>query len=416
MRSIQFRAHTAAIHLRNFLKHLYPTAPIKRISIVDAAVACNTKAELLQSTRDATWRLAPGKTVPCSNLKQLIASAGCGNIGALGRSLSEARFEAPELQIGRFHNCIAEPRSIRLVTNNSDLIGETSSVHDILDPDFSDAGHLTNRHNNVCRVVRSYHPIEDDVLFVFNSFTPSYGHYILTSLPLIVSFLDEIKQGRLKIVVPAGYPRWMRDHLREFGICEDHVLILRDSPYRFRSAIISNTLDARNTRAPHPDTLAGIVGRLRPVDTVRRPMNKLFVKRSGASDMSTRTILNEGEVIDAVEALGFHVLEPAMMSLREQAHAFHQADVVVSPHGSTLANLIFCRPGTKVLDLMPDDWVGVRGDAIRDVWGLRLCAVTGLDYSVLLCPSTIVTRHYSGNPTITCKVDIPDLIASIQDM
>ncbi len=402
------------MHLRNLLKHLHNTAPVRRLSLVETGAATHSKTQLLEATQDATFRLAPRVTVRCSNLKQVIASAGCRNMEALERSLSEAGFEAPELWVGRFRDCIAEPRPIRLVTNDSVLVSETSSIHDILDPDFSDSGHLTDRHRHPRRIVRSYRPIDEDVLFVFNSFTPSYGHFVLTSLPLIASFMDEIKQGRLKIVVPAGYPRWMRTYLLEFGLQKQHLLILPDSAYRFRSAVVSDCLDARNTRAPNPETLSSIIDRLRPVETDQLAKTKLFVKRSGAGDVSSRTILNENDVIDAVESLGFRIIEPSTMSLRDQAHAFHNADIIVSPHGSTLANLIFCRPGAKVLDLMPDDWVGVRGDAIRDVWGLRVCAMTGLDYSVLLCPSTIVATHYSGSPTIACNVDITDLIASIQ--
>jgi capsular polysaccharide biosynthesis protein len=413
-RSLRFRAQAANRHLRNSLKHLHKTAPVGRISLSEAGAACNSKAEFLQSMHDATLRLAPGTMVPCSSLRNLVASQGCANRAALEHSLSESHFETPEILVGRFRDCIAEPRTIRLITRDSNLIIETSSIHGLLDPDLVESDHLTMRRRKILQVARRHEWVDEDVLFAFNSFTPSYGHYVLTSLPLIFAFLDEIKQGLLKIIMPAGYPHWMRNHLLELGLDDNDFLILRDAAYRFRSAIASNILDARNTRAPNPGSLTWLSGVLGQLGTVQAPNTKLYVKRSGSSDVSSRTISNEAEVIEALELLGFRAIEPTRMSLREQVSAFHQATVVVSPHGSSLANLLFCQPGTKVLDLMPDGWVGARGNSIRDVWAARICALAQLDYSVLLCPSQTKSRHHTGNPTIAYNVVVSDLLGSLR--
>ncbi len=39
------------------------------------------------------------------------------------------------------------------------------------------------------------------------------------------------------------------------------------------------------------------------------------------------------------------------LSVREQARLFHDAEIVIAPHGAALANLVFCRPGTHILEL-----------------------------------------------------------------
>jgi hypothetical protein len=60
------------------------------------------------------------------------------------------------------------------------------------------------------------------------------------------------------------------------------------------------------------------------------------------------------------------------MSLQEQAAAFHGADWVVGIHGAALTNLVFCRPGTKVVELFGWNYVN---PCYRD-----LCSVVGLEH------------------------------------
>jgi capsular polysaccharide biosynthesis protein len=80
----------------------------------------------------------------------------------------------------------------------------------------------------------------------------------------------------------------------------------------------------------------------------------LFVGR-GKRD---RRPLVEGEKIWAgLQSLGFAQIEPEKMSVAEQARAFRSARVVVGAHGAALANLAFCRPGTRVIELFSPHYV-----------------------------------------------------------
>jgi capsular polysaccharide biosynthesis protein len=395
----------------SFSKRVYQTAPLDRKSIFDVGNLFDDKAEFLKSGSDAVWTLAAGTTIQADSARTIWAETGTRNEAALKRSLAEAEYRAPALLFGRFHSCLAEPSSIRLVTTANKLITETTAIADLLDPEYRDADHLIRRGDHIRRLRRTYRVVNQDVLFAINSFCASYGHFVLTTLPIVFSFLYEIRAGTLKVLIPDGTPKWMTSILLEIGLPEAALLCLPNQPYQFRSAIASNILDASNTRAPHPNSLhwaSGLQDRERECTPSE---HRIFVKRSLSGNLSSRTISNEEDVTRALKLVGFEVVEPATMSLHEQAEAFRGADVIVSPHGSTFANLIFCRPGTKVLDLMPDSWVGVRGDSLRDVWVARLCAARALHYSVLLCPSTNVRIHATGNPEIVCNVD-PSILSN----
>jgi hypothetical protein len=51
------------------------------------------------------------------------------------------------------------------------------------------------------------------------------------------------------------------------------------------------------------------------------------------------------------EVLGYKVIDPAEHDIQTVASIFHGADKVVSYHGGGLANIIFCRPGTSIIEL-----------------------------------------------------------------
>ena len=78
------------------------------------------------------------------------------------------------------------------------------------------------------------------------------------------------------------------------------------------------------------------------------PNRKIYISRKNAS---ARRILNESEIIEYLSGLGFEIIEAENLSFDDQVKLFSQAEVVVSPHGSGLSNIVFCNKKTKVIDL-----------------------------------------------------------------
>lgn len=78
--------------------------------------------------------------------------------------------------------------------------------------------------------------------------------------------------------------------------------------------------------------------------------NKLYLHR-GAS--TKRRLYHEEYLELKLRRRGFIVFDPANFPLSECIAMFAKADLVVAPHGAALTNLVFARPGTKVLELLP---------------------------------------------------------------
>ncbi len=75
---------------------------------------------------------------------------------------------------------------------------------------------------------------------------------------------------------------------------------------------------------------------------------KIYIARRKAS---IRRISNEVQLIQKLKAKGFKAVFLEDLSPFEQAYLFHEAEVIVGPHGSGFANLIFARPGCVLVEI-----------------------------------------------------------------
>lgn len=78
------------------------------------------------------------------------------------------------------------------------------------------------------------------------------------------------------------------------------------------------------------------------------PALRVFISRRRRGK---RTLTNDDAVFAALAPLGFHRYDLETMTVAEQIHLFFHAACVVGPHGAGLTNLVFCRPGTKVVEI-----------------------------------------------------------------
>jgi hypothetical protein len=99
----------------------------------------------------------------------------------------------------------------------------------------------------------------------------------------------------------------------------------------------------------------------------RRPTRRLYV---GRGDTHRRKLGNEAELVDTLSRHGFESVTMAGRTVAEQAALFAEAAVVVAPHGGALTNLVFCQPGTKVVELFPRGYTPVCFWTITDALGL----------------------------------------------
>ena len=81
--------------------------------------------------------------------------------------------------------------------------------------------------------------------------------------------------------------------------------------------------------------------------------DKIYIPRGEA----IRAPFNEAEVIDLLQHDGWTIIYPERFHLRDQIAIFAQARQVCAVHGAGLTNLLWCQPGTKVLELLSPNYM-----------------------------------------------------------
>lgn len=100
----------------------------------------------------------------------------------------------------------------------------------------------------------------------------------------------------------------------------------------------------------------------------------IYISRSNAN---TRKVLNETEVMDSLAEYGFVNVLLDSLTVADQALLLSLAKVVVAPHGAALSNLVFCNPGTKVIEFFSPNYVNVCFWALSNQLGLEYYYLLG---------------------------------------
>jgi capsular polysaccharide biosynthesis protein len=133
---------------------------------------------------------------------------------------------------------------------------------------------------------------------------------------------------------------------------------------------------------------------------------RLFLSRSS----SYRTLVNQSELEKCAISLGFEVIDTGKMTIIEQIQIFQNAEMVISPTGAALANIVWCPKGCQVIVLASD-----HPSHQLYLWKL-LANVSGSRVSTLLGPREgVMEGLYSVHDDFTISLDsFRDILMRLQ--
>ena len=120
---------------------------------------------------------------------------------------------------------------------------------------------------------------------------------------------------------------------------------------------------------------------------------KIYISRA---DARRRRLRNEREVEALLHQKGFKTVHPGRMGVREQMALFAGAREIVAVHGAELTNLVYCAPGTRVVELLPPTYPNPCFRELAGLCGLCYAALFGTGSHRLLKKGVDAHHVWSG--------------------
>ena len=198
--------------------------------------------------------------------------------------------------------------------------------------------------NTPCIVVDSPH------ILMANLVSMSYFHFMMDTIPRLWIF-DEWPQLRaLPILIRPMGDKFEQALADAIGVPRSQVVVIPPNVvarFVFRHLIFPSGLCDRMVGEKQLEYIRSkTVGPgFKPSD---RPWRRVFLSRN---DRPYRNIVNEAEVIAALQPYGFEVVVGANLSIPEQAKLFGETEMLVGVLGGGWTNTMFMAPGTVCLEL-----------------------------------------------------------------
>jgi hypothetical protein len=216
--------------------------------------------------------------------------------------------------------------------------------------------------------------LTDTVCAVLEPQASTFGHWLLEMVPRLALAKEHAARwgGKVRYLINHRGARHELETFAAIGIPLDQ--IERWAPnrcYRAERWIIPS-FTSKGALNISPASVNALRDCFLPQDIPRSPKRRLYLSRK--SD-PFRRVVNEPEVMRLLAECGFECVEPATLSVREQAVLFASAEAVVSVISSGLVNLVFMSPGAKVIEIFPESLF------LPIEWAL--CELCGIDYFYL---------------------------------
>ncbi|HET7735957.1 MAG TPA: glycosyltransferase 61 family protein [Nocardioidaceae bacterium] len=233
----------------------------------------------------------------------------------------------------------------------------------------------------------------------------NYYHFLLDVLPRYGIFREALPDRWPDAVYVPHTSRYQKQLLAMTGI--DQLPLL---PAGGGTALRADRLlvpSTPNQELAAPTWVVDWLRRNLPASAASDLPTKLYVTRGDAPN--TRRYVEEPELWPLLERQGFARVDPGTLTVQEQIDVFAAADVVVAPHGAALSNLVFCKPGVRILELFAANYVN------HCYWTIA-CAVPGTTYQYLVADGS----HRTGRPMTGVLTDIripaSQVLAALDDL
>ncbi|QSJ15030.1 glycosyltransferase family 61 protein [Nostoc sp. UHCC 0702] len=198
-----------------------------------------------------------------------------------------------------------------------------------------------------------YEKIQGTVAYLSNTTPQNYGHWFAYVLPMLEVYWRNIdKQEMDYYYVGDSIADFQIETLVALGIKEEQIVNFPCKADRSITCVINRKIENCGNKFPSILGYRFTKNLFLPKENNANSKypKRLYVKRG---KVNYREVINDDEVVEYLEGIGFEALEMQGRTIQEQAEIFYNADVIIAASGSALTNLLFIKESTTVIEIVP---------------------------------------------------------------
>jgi capsular polysaccharide biosynthesis protein len=162
------------------------------------------------------------------------------------------------------------------------------------------------------------------------------------SLPRLMAIKKTRGEKKFKIIVPSETPSYVKDSIVKLGFIP---YFFNDNEYlKILNLYHINYLSISGYAHPIINEL--VVELKKKIVKVEK--QKYYLSRNNTIK---RSISNEEELINELKKFGFKIIHTENKTLEEQIQIFSECEILVSPHGAGMTNMLFMPKGSKIIEI-----------------------------------------------------------------
>jgi capsular polysaccharide biosynthesis protein len=200
----------------------------------------------------------------------------------------------------------------------------------------------------------NYQKLQGTMAYLSNTMPQNYGHWLIYTLPMLEIYWKFIDKQEIDYYYIGGgsLANFQKETLVAVRIKEEQVVTFPSKPDRAITCVIDRK--TQNNGYKYPTIFAYRFARnlFLPKDNYanKKYPKRLYVKRG---NVDYREVINDNEVLEYLESIGFESLTMQGRTIQEQADIYYNADAIISVCGSALTNLLFIREKITVIEIFP---------------------------------------------------------------